>query len=294
MLGDYRSVLNWEELGSDVSTQEFFTPLAFDVLWDTMRLGDVPYPLTVASHGATENERMSLRNRVHTELAARELCDAHGRFSPRIESWMGLLARPTLSVDALHIPAYEADPVAILAAADEHNAVLAIQDGDGIWIRPTYPDGLASSVVELLPPGHRGTESSISLPLDEALHIQPDRMPTGRAGAAGNGADEHAPGMRGKRRQQRSLADRERDPRQAYARLTGQPRLCGGQLAANSRSFVGTKQRSSALAWFDTATGRYMSLSAPGTDSMEWVTVSPADAKTLRSRLSEMIESITR
>lgn len=293
MIGDYRSVLNGEELGSDVSTQEFFTPLAFDVLWDTMRLGDVPYPLTVSSHGATENERVSLRNRVHTELAARELCDTHGRFSPRIESWMGLLSRPTLSVDALHIPAYEAGPVAVVAAADGHDAVVAIQDGDGIWVRPTYPDGLVSSVVELLPPARRGTESSISLPLDEALHVQPDRMPAGGRDS-GHSGEAQTPGRRGKSRQQRSLADRERDPRQAYARLAGQPRLCGGQLAANSRSFVGNKRRSPALAWFDTATGRYMSLSAVGSDGREWVTVSPADAKTLRSRLDEMVASLTR
>lgn len=297
VIGDYRSVLNWEELGSDVSTQEFFTPPVFDVLWDSMRLGDMPYPLAVASHGATENERVRLRNRVLSELAARELCDANGRFAPHIESWLGLLSRPARSVDALHIPAYEADPVAVVAAADEHNAVVATQDSEGIRIRPTHPDGLVSTVVEQLPPGRRGTESSISLPLNEALHIRPDRMPTTRGGS-GNGTgdedDEQAPGRRGKRRQQRSLAERERDPRQAYARLAGQPRLCGGQLAANSRSFVGHKQRSPALAWFDTATGRYMSLSGLGSDGREWVTVSPADAKTLRSRLDELIASLTR
>ena len=46
------------------------------------------------------------------------------------------------------------------------------------------------------------------------------------------------------------------------------------------------------LAWFDTASGRYLSLSRPGTDGREWVTVAPADAKTLRTRLGEMVAGL--
>jgi hypothetical protein len=63
-------------------------------------------------------------------------------------------------------------------------------------------------------------------------------------------------------------------------------------LAANSRNNLGGKQRSRVLAWFDTATGRYLSLSRAGTDGREWVTISPADPKTLRTRLGEMVSSV--
>lgn len=235
---------------------------------------------------------MRLRQRVHTELNARGLCDAHGRFDPRVETWLGLLSQPAVSVDALHIPGYEQPPVAVLAAADERNAVLALQDSDGIWVWPSYPDGLASAVVGLLPGGQRGTEASVTLPLDEAMHIVPDRMATGTRAAEQE--DEQAQNSRRGQRRQRSLADRSGDQRQAYARLAGQPRFGGGQLGANSRNAVGQKQRAPALAWFDTATGRYLSLSRAGSDGREWLTVSPADSKTLRGRLSEMIDSITR
>lgn len=291
MIGDYRTVLNREELGSSVSSQEFFTPPVFDVLWESMGLGDIPYPLQVASHGATERDRMILRDRVYTELDARGIRGTGGRLAPRIETWLGLLSRPTLSVDALHIPAYEADPISVLAAADEHDAVLAIQDNDGVWIRPIYPDGLVSNVLEQLPPANRGTESSISLPLADALGVSPDSMPT--AGGAQRVA-EGTGGKRGRRKQHRSLAEQSRDPRQVYAQLIGQPRVAGGQLAANSRSVVGSKQRSSVLAWFDTASGRYLSLSAQGRDEQEWLTISPADTRTLRGRLGEMVDSVRR
>jgi hypothetical protein len=82
------------------------------------------------------------------------------------------------------------------------------------------------------------------------------------------------------------------DPRDAYARLAGQPRLRGGQLAANSRSSLGGRQRSPVIAWFDTATGRYLSLTRAGTDGREWVTISPADARTLRTRLGELVAQV--
>ncbi|GHF74684.1 hypothetical protein FHX82_002165 [Amycolatopsis bartoniae] len=263
--------------------QEFFSPLTFDFLWEAVDLGELPYPLRVRSHGATVDERSVLRQRAHNELKARGLRDHFGRLEPHVEDWFTLLARPAVSIDALHIPEYQAPPVGILAASDGTNGVIAIQTADGIWLRPTFPEGLASAVVDLLPTGKRGTEASITLPVQEALRIPPSRVPVTPGGEA-------APA---KSRRRTSLSEQVADPRESYARLAGQPRLRGGQLAANSRSELGARRRSPVLAWFDTATGRYLSLSRPGPDGREWVTVAPADAKTLRTRLSEMVASVT-
>ena len=262
--------------------QEFFTPLTFDMLWEAVGLGELPYPLSVKSHGETLDERARLRHRANTELKARGLRDQYGRLEPHVEEWFTVLARPTLSIDALHIPDYQRPPVAILAASDGKTGVLAIQDEDGVWIRPTYPDGLVSSVVELLPAGQRGTESSVTLPVEEALRIPPNRTPVTTGGG------ESSP----KSRRRTSLSEKSADPRETYARLVGQPRLRGGQLAANTRSELGGRRRSPVLAWFDTETGRYLSLSRPGTDGREWMTVSGADAKTLRGRLGEMVAAL--
>ncbi|SFB08995.1 EspG family protein [Amycolatopsis marina] len=280
--------------------QEFFSPVAFDFLWEAMRIGELPYPLQVRSHGATEDERSALRQRVNLELKARDMRDGNGRLEPHIEDWLILLARPSLSIDALHIPDFQAPPVGILAASDGTNAVVAIQDADGIWVRPIYPEGLASAVVDLLPSSPRGTEASITLPLDEALGIPPARS-MAASGSPTTPAEPAEPaeqelGRRKDRKQPRprgGLSERPTDPRQAYAQLAGQPRLRGGQLAANSRNSLGSRQRSPVLGWFDTASGRYLSLSRAGSDGREWVTVSPADPKTLRSRLGEMLAVVS-
>ncbi|CAM3050122.1 ESX secretion-associated protein EspG [Saccharomonospora xinjiangensis] len=255
-----------------MSAQEFFTPVTFDVLWEEVGAGELPYPLTVPSHGEDEAERAALRRRVEAELSARNIPG-----SP-VEEWLRMLALPSLSIDALHIPEFRKRPVAALAASDGTKAVLAVQDADGVWLRPLYLDGLASAIIGLLPPGPRGTEASITLPLDEAMRVRPSQT------AAASGA----PGRRG------GLADRSHDPVETYATLIGQPRLRGGQLAANSRDELGAKRRSSVLAWFDTASGRYLSVSRTGPDGREWVTVAPADAKTLRSRLGELVTEVTR
>ncbi|MFD9892142.1 ESX secretion-associated protein EspG [Amycolatopsis sp. NPDC059027] len=271
--------------------QEFFSALTFDFLWESAELGELPYPLRVPSHGATEDERVSLRHRVDNELKARGLRDSRGRLDPDVEDTLHLLARAPMTIDALHIPRFQAPTVGLLAAGDGRKGVVAIQDADGIWLRGAPADGLVSTIVELLPAGRRGSEASITLPLDEALRTAPMRVPVSAAPA-----EEAEKGKRRERAQaprRTSLSERvTADPREAYAKLAGQPRLCGGQLAANSRSHVGARQRSRVLAWFDTATGRYLSLSRAGTDGREWVTVAPADPKTLRTRLGEMVSSV--
>lgn len=257
--------------------QEFFTPQSFDFLWESAGIGEPPYPLRVTSYGETESERSALRKRAEVEFDARRLDS-----SPVLE-WLRILAQPSLSVDALHIPEFQAPTVAALAASDGDKAVLAVQDKDGIWLRPIFKDGLASAVVELLPACARGTESSITLPLESAVRTQPAR--TGVTTGASSGE-------RSRERRRGGLADRTTDQREAYAQLIAQPRLRGGQLVANSRDELGWKRRSPVLAWFDTNTGRYLSIARPGTDGTEWVTVSPADSKTLRTRLAELVSGV--
>ncbi|MDX3188158.1 ESX secretion-associated protein EspG [Streptomyces sp. MN03-5084-2B] len=268
--------------------QEFFSPLAFDFLWESAQVGELPYPLIVRSHGATEDERVSLRHRVDVELKARGIREPRGRLAPPIEDAVHLLAFAPLTIDALHIPQFQAPTVGVLAAADETKGVLAVQDADGIWLRDVPPDGLVSAVIGVLPAGPRGSEASVTLPLDDALHTAPIRVP-----ALSSPAGEEEDRRRGRPRRAPLSERLTADPREAYGRIAGQPRQRGGQLAANSRSQVGARQRSRVLAWFDTATGRYLSVSRAGTDGREWVTVAPADPKTLRTRLGEMVSSVS-
>ncbi|MQA12231.1 MAG: ESX secretion-associated protein EspG [Pseudonocardiaceae bacterium] len=274
-----------------MASAEFFTPLALDFLWESMEIGELPYPLQVRSHGRTVDERRALRRRAHGELAARQILDG-GRPDRRVEDWLLLLARPARSVDSVHISDLNGAPIAALAASDGvENAVIAVQDADGLWLRPLPVSSLASSIVELLPQHKRGTERSVTIASTELAKPLPRRDPV----AAGVGAGQQDPEEAGRRSGKRSrsqLVDAPTDPRAAYAQLAEHPRQRGGQIAANSRNSVGGRRRSRVLGWFDNDTGRYLSISRPGPDGSEWVTVSPADPATLRHHIGEMLTSV--
>ncbi|SNR62142.1 EspG family protein [Haloechinothrix alba] len=276
------------------SAARFFTPVAFDFLWESAGLGEVPYPLRVSSHGATMDERVALRFRTEDELRADGVKDTVGGIEPAVEHWLTLLARAPHSVDALFVPELGGQPVAAIAAADGSGGVLAVQDAEGIRLRPIYPDAAVTEIVDLLPACRRGTERSITISREEAARTAP-----ARGAHASSVADEPEEGLAsrfglGLARQSRTrsrprLSERTAgDQRADYARLAGQPRIRGGQLAANARDEFGSRRRSPVLAWFDTDTGRYLSLTRTGSDGHEWITVSPADTKTLRSRLADL------
>lgn len=240
-----------------MAAAEFFTPLELDFLWESLRAGELPYPLELRSHGRSHGERSALRQQTFAELQRRQVLDPTGRPAPHIEDWLVLLSVSEYSVDSLFLPEQHGEPQRLLAAAGADRAVLARQDSQGLRIGPMPASALASSIVDTLPAAPRGTEKSINVPADE--------LSAGRA----HGADE--------------------DTREALGRLLGQPRWRGGQIAANARSRMGGRNRSRVLAWFDTESGRYLTQSSAGTDGREWITIAPADAPTLRHRIGELL-----
>lgn len=248
---------------------ELIHPVELDFLCEAAHIGELPYPLELHSHGATMQERSVLRRQVHEQLRARDLIDPSGRLDPALEEWLGVLAQPAQSIDSVFLPDRGASPVRALAATGRGATILASQHTDGtLELRQLDRNGLISAIVDLLPAAPRGTELSITLPAEEFA----------MAGAGGRGP---AP----------SRAS-EVETRQALARLTGQVSLRGGQLAANSRDPLSGRRRSPVLAWFDNASGRYLGQVKKASDGREWTTVAPADAATLRKRLSEMMAGV--
>ncbi|TCP56734.1 ESAT-6 protein secretion system EspG family protein [Tamaricihabitans halophyticus] len=271
-----------------MASAEFFTPLALDFLWESMNMGELPYPLRSRSHGRTEDERRGLRHRAQEELRARMILDGQGRLDPRVEDWLILLGRPAQSVDSIYLSELTGAPVVALAAGDAaDNAVLAVQDADGLWLRAIPGSALASSIIELLPTHPRGSSRSVTIAATD-LHRLPKVDPAMATAGAATGGES---GRSGRRRL--SATEAPSDPRTAYAQLAEYPRQRGGQIAANSRSSVAGRRRSRVLGWFDNETGRYLSLSRSGPDGSEWVTVSPADAATMRHHIGEMLGSVS-
>ncbi|MDV6011421.1 ESX secretion-associated protein EspG [Haloechinothrix sp. LS1_15] len=280
------------------TSARFFAPVTFDFLWESAGLGELPYPLRVPSHGATVAERTALRHRVDEQLRAEGVRDSYGRLDPTVGYWLMLLARASMSIDTLHVPEVGAAPVAGIAASDGQGGVLAVQDSEGIRLRSIYQDGAVTEIVNLLPPSSRGAERSVTISAADAARTA--AVPATAAGGAVRSAAERQEGGLAERlgfgRRSSShpkLSERTAgDQRQDYARLVAQPRLRGGQLAANARDEFGARRRSPVLAWFDTASGRYLSLARTGQDGHRWLTVSPADTRTLRTRLGELVGEV--
>jgi hypothetical protein len=248
---------------------ELLTPVEVDFLWESAGLGELPYPLHIRSHGETVDERSILRKRTLEGLAARGLADGRGRPEPHVEDYFGVLAQSELSLDAVQLIAPDAEPLLAIAGVLGGQGMLAVQDTRGLHLQPCPVDGLASAIVSLLPGAPRGSEKSVTVPLEQLVGAHGVDFLSRR----GNG-DE------------RASAD---EDRKALAKLHAQPRLRGGQIAANARSRMGGRTRTPVLSWFDTETGRYFTQATRGRDGRDWITIAPADAATLRHRLGEML-----
>lgn len=169
---------------------------------------------------------------------------------------LSVVAHADRSIDSVFQQGPE-QPVSAIAVAAGSRGVLATQTAEGLWLRQIDAGSLASAVVDLLPPAPRGTELSITVAAED--------LPNGR-----------------------SHADR-----QVLARFAAQRNHRAGQLAVNARDPMGGRSRSPVLSWFDTETGRYLTYTKRGSDGREWITIAPADAPTLRHRLTELLTAVT-
>jgi EspG family len=243
-----------------VQRERLIDPIALDFLWEALGAGEPPYPLEIQSHGETMDSRRMLRQRVRDVMVANQVLDQAGRLEPQLEEWLLALANADLSIDSVFLPETGAEPVLALAASGRGAAVLAVQQKNGLHLRPIPKDGLVSAIVGMLPPARRGTETSISVPAQELAAVG------GRT--SGRASDV--------------------ETRKALVKLTALPNQRGGQIAVNSRSEMRGRRRSPVLSWFDNETGRYLTQSRD-----DWATIAPADAATLRQRLQEMIKTVT-
>jgi hypothetical protein len=252
------------------------TEVELDFLWESSGLGELPYPVTVRSHGDTLEERAALRVQVLTDLARRGLADDNGRPVPALEDAFGCLARAELSLDSVLISAPNAEARTAAAATAGGHGVLLVQEAGTVRLEDVPTDGLASAIVGQLPGAPRGREKSINMPLEQLV--------------AGPGADF----MQRRPTTSDGTTARADDDRKALARLHAQERERGGQIGANARNSSGGKSRSPVLSWFDTESGRYLTQASRGPDGRDWIVIAPADAPTLRHRLSEMLASVAR
>lgn len=223
------------------------SPAVLDFLWESMDAGEMPYPLTLRSHGTTLDERSRLRAQVLSEVDEDDL-----------REWLAVLVSPTESIDSVF------EGTATLTATNGHDAVLAVQTDEALTLTRIDRSSIVSAAVAQLPPHPRGKEHSITVRESDLAALS-----TGRP--AGHSATD----------------------RQILQSLSAQPKLRAGQLAANTRTTMGTRRRSPVVSWFDTPSGRYLTYSNKGQDNTTWITIAPADAPTLRHHLGEHLRTMT-
>ncbi|WP_181771341.1 ESX secretion-associated protein EspG [Amycolatopsis pittospori] len=241
--------------------------LEFDLLWADLGNGELPYPLEVASHGETMDERDELGERVFADLAEAGFTSGED-IDPAVEDLFVLLGSPALSVDALVLGE---QPWRMLAAVRGAHGVLAVLDEKDLVLEPLRAADLVVTVGRMLGDGVPGPGDQIRLPRAA--------FSAAMAGFARAGYDGF----------ERALAEAGITGRtvRPLATMVTSARYGAGQLAVN-----GVRGRTPVLSWFDTEAGRY-AVTHENVGGEPWVMVTPADAGWLAERLKPMIDDVT-
>jgi hypothetical protein len=246
----------------------------FDFVWELLDAGERPYPITVASFGATMEERAALRDQVLRELADRGWHDGVD-LHPRFEQLLSLLVRNTFTIDGQI--AVEQRHLRVLAAGRGDRGSLCVQTDDEVRLEEVRGTNVVGSVVALLPEEKPGPGSPVTLP---STLFSEAAQSFASGGYLGFERTLNGGGVAG------------RDLR-VLSTLVESGRHGGGQLAANSVDRVGRRTRSPVVNWFDTDAGRYVVNTERRRGGEEWLTFAPGDTNRVAQRLSELVAKVT-
>lgn len=251
------------------------TAREFDFVWSHLGLAEMPYPVDVPSNGATVEERARLRAETFESLRFKGILHDGERVTPGLVDLLRVLAEPVTSVDTV---GYGEGPIRGLAASDgTTGALVSLVDGVLAFaaIRPT---ALATSIVEVLPPGQAGSGMAFRVPR-QALH------------KAASGEDEDDPFGGGDERDI-LMANGVNDEDATKLVELADRRVRGGQFGVTrtgraTRLRQGTRTRAKTMiTWFDTGDGRYLMV-----QDGAWVSLAPADGTRIAHRIDELLRT---
>jgi hypothetical protein len=234
---------------------------AFEVLWEDLRAGSIPYPFDISQHGETLDERARIKASVRAELEHRNLV-RRGRPEPDLEDALNLLARPELRVIALCIPDMNQQKlVRASVVARGGYAVLVTQDDAGVTLNLVQPNEIATSLANVMPPGRPGPGKPVTVPA-QAFEEQPRQQEGFRQAVRTTEND---------------------DVRLAKQMLTG-PAIGNGHFLVQLGQGR-TKRDFPPVTWVDTNAGRYANVPARA----GWFTIGPADNMALARHLGQVL-----
>ena len=234
---------------------------AFEVLWEDLRAGSIPYPFDVSQHGETLDERARIKAAVHADLERRNLA-RRGRPEPDLEDALNLLARPELRVIALCVPDMNQEKVVRASVVARGGyAVLVTQDDASITLNLVQPNEIATCLANAMPPGRPGPGKLVTVP-GEAFENQPQQQQGFRQAVRTTEND---------------------DVRLAKQMLTG-PAIGNGHFVVKMEQGR-TKRDFPPVTWIDTRQGRYSNVQTRN----GWFTISPADNMGLARHLGQVL-----
>jgi hypothetical protein len=244
--------------------------LEFDVLWEHLRLAEMPLVLRVPSPGRTYTERRALIAQAWQSLADRGL----GRqlsVADRLAHLLRLLEYPDHEIDGRF---GATKGVRLLVAATGDDAVFALLTKRGLTLSEIPVTGLAREALAALPSVPAGPGESITMRAEDL---------DAAASATSAEAFELALCRRGLP---------VRDAGVLRTMLSDVRRQ--GQFGAAARNRWGHRRRAPhVIGFFDTIAGRYLQLRQTAPDGIAWSTISPADTRLLVNQLSDLLAGIT-
>jgi hypothetical protein len=242
--------------------------LEFDVLWEHLRLAEMPLAIKVASPGKTHVERDDVTKTVWDSLAERGLVGGARGIDQSLVDLLGLLDGADYELDAR---LWLDGGVRALIAAKGPDAVLArLADGQ-LTLSPVDIAALPRAALSLLPELPAGPGYSITVPSADL----------DAAAAEAETADELGWILR-----DHGVSPAEADE---LAAMVGNVRR-RGQFGAAARDRFGRRHRADrVVGFFDTPRGRYVQIRRAKGSGVAWSTVAPADERRLGQHITDLL-----
>lgn len=245
--------------------------LEFDVLWERERLPRKHEALGVPSPGRTHTERAQLVKEAFAGLEHRRLAEgdrAHGDLVDRLN----LLAHPQVCLDSW---VWTDREIRALTVVSGNQALLAVVDGDEVWLIPARDTAVAEAAVSVCGEAPAGPGLSVSLPTDVLR--------------AADGAAKGDPRELSGALMRKGVPNS--DAKNLAMMVTGMG--IRGQFGASRLQRDGRTVRADrVVAFHDTPQGRYAHVAKPANDGGMWSTVTPADNRRLAMFVRELLDEL--
>jgi hypothetical protein len=257
---------------------------AVDILWEDLKLGGIPFPLEVRSHGDTAEERARIKAAVYGQLERRELA-VNGKPTPDLANRLYLLATPKITIDLVALRELtDRQPIRAVVAARGKRAILAVQQDLVISLTKIRETAIVGSILELLPANRSGPGHSVTLPssvLNRRLVPHTGRHRRVEASDAVLSAATLP-------------AEQQHSDLRMIDLIMERPTVRAGTIGIVLRDERGKLQRLPGIGFFDTDQGRYATTSQRGSDGEDWTSLSPTDNSRLAHRLAETLVTALR